>query len=120
MKERPYTGFYARLLGGFSLYYEGIELPIPANPQTKGMQILCMLLKAGTRGVERNDLIDFLQGEGGDRIKGLNNLRQRIFLLRKIIERSHFPKGKYIVQAENRYCFSQEYEWKNDTDDLDE
>lgn len=120
MKERPYTGFYARLLGGFSLYYEGIELPIPANPQTKGMQILCMLLKAGTRGVERNDLIDFLQGEGGDRVKGLNNLRQRIFLLRKIIERSHFPKGKYIVQAENRYYFSQEYEWENDTDDLDQ
>ena len=120
MKERPYTGFYARLLGGFSLYYEGIELPIPANPQTKGMQILCMLLKAGTRGVERNDLIDFLQGEGGDRVKGLNNLRQRIFLLRKIIDRSHFPKGKYIVCAENRYYFSQEYEWKSDTDDLDE
>ena len=61
MKERPYTGFYARLLGGVALCYEGMELRIRAKRETKGMQILCMLLKAGTRGVERNDLIDFLQ-----------------------------------------------------------
>ena len=63
MKERPYTGFYARLLGGFSLYYEGIELPIPANPQTKGMQILCMLLKADLSSAEDYRQIAFPQGE---------------------------------------------------------
>ena len=120
MKERPYTGFYARLLGGFSLFYQGVELPIPANPQTKGMQLLCMLLKAGPQGVERKYLINFLQGEGGDWEKGLNNLRQRIFLLRKILGRAHFPEGKYISFQDGRYYFSQEYEWENDTDYLDE
>ena len=120
MKERPYTGFYARLLGGFSLSYQGVELPIPANPQTKGMQLLCMLLKAGPQGVERKYLINFLQGEGGDWEKGLNNLRQRIFLLRKILGRAHFPEGKYISFQDGRYYFSQEYEWENDTDYLDE
>ena len=94
MKERPYTGFYAQFLGGFSLSYQGRELPISANPQTKTMQILLVLLKAGRRGVERKDLLEILQGENGDRERGMNNFRQRVYLMRKIMERSHFPEGK--------------------------
>mgnify|MGYP006065416517 FL=1 len=120
MKERPYTGFYARFLGGFSLSYQGKELPIPANPQTKTMQILLILLKAGQQGVERKTLLEVLQGEGGDRERGMNNFRQRVYLLRKIMERAHFPEGKYIVQKNGQYYFSLEYELTSDTALLDE
>lgn len=120
MSERPYTGFYARLLGGFSLSYQGTELPIPANPQTKSMQILLMLLKAGKMGVDRKEFIRFLQGDEGDWEKGMNNFRQRVFLLRKIMARAHFPEGKYIILKDGRYYFSQEYELDSDTAYLDE
>ena len=120
MSERPYTGFYARFLGGFSLSYQGTELPIPANPQTKSMQILLMLLKAGKMGVDRKEFIRFLQGDEGDWEKGMNNFRQRVFLLRKIMARAHFPEGKYIILKDGRYYFSQEYELDSDTAYLDE
>ena len=120
MKERPYTGFYAQFLGGFSLSYQGRELPISANPQTKTMQILLVLLKAGRRGVERKDLLEILQGENGDRERGMNNFRQRVYLMRKIMERSHFPEGKYIVQKNGQYYFSLDYDLTSDTALLDE
>ena len=58
MNERPYTEFYVRFLGKFSISYQGKELPVSANPQTKSMQILLMLLKAGKEGVERKDLAE--------------------------------------------------------------
>lgn len=37
MKERPYTQFYARLLGGFSLYFNQEEIQFSAHIQTKYM-----------------------------------------------------------------------------------
>ena len=109
MNERPYTEFYVRFLGKFSISYQGKELPVSANPQTKSMQILLMLLKAGKEGVERKKLVELIQGLDGDWDKGMNNLRQRVYLLRRIMERSHFPEGRYIVQKNERYYFSTEY-----------
>lgn len=120
MNERPYTGFYVRFLGKFAIYYQGEELPVSANPQTKSMQILFMLLKAGKKGVERKTFIEFLQGEDGDWERGMNNFRQRAFLLRKIISRSRFPAGSYIKYRNERYYFSLEYDWESDTDQLDQ
>ncbi len=120
MKERPYTEFYVRFLGKFSISYQGKELPVSANPQTKSMQILLMLLKAGKEGVERKKLVELIQGLDGDWDKGMNNLRQRVYLLRRIMERSHFPEGRYIVQKNERYYFSTEYSLSSDTDVLDE
>ena len=84
------------------------------------MQILLMLLKAGKEGVERKKLVELIQGLDGDWDKGMNNLRQRVYLLRRIMERSHFPEGRYIVQKNERYYFSTGYSLSSDTDVLDE
>ena len=43
-------GFYARFLGGFSLYYDGQELWLGTSLQNISTQILLILLKAGAKG----------------------------------------------------------------------
>ena len=43
-------GFYVRFLGSFSLWFEGREVPVKANPMGKTMQMLFFLLKAGSSG----------------------------------------------------------------------
>lgn len=79
-----------------------------------------MLLKAGEKGVERKKLIEFLRPEETDVMKGLNNLRQQIFLLRRVLRQSDCPEGKYIVPKDSRYYFSLEYSLETDTGQLDQ
>ena len=120
MKERPYTGFYARFLGGYSLNYYGREIRLDANMKSKSMQIFLMLLKAGDEGLARDELLKGLRigDEGLDRHS--NNLRQQIYLLRKAVSRSDFPPGQYIVLQKSRYYFSLDYHVETDTGYLDQ
>lgn len=50
---RSDKGFYARFLGGFSLYYNEEELQLGASLQNISTQIVLMLLKAGGDGIEK-------------------------------------------------------------------
>src|SRR5699024_497752 len=65
-------------------------------------------------------LIEFLRPEETDVMKGLNNLRQQIFLLRRVLRQSDCPEGKYIVPKDSRYYFSLEYSLETDTGQLDQ
>ena len=82
MKERPYTGFYARFLGSYSLNYFSREIRLDINIKSKSMQIFLMLLKAGDEGIARDELIKMLQIGEDVPERCLNNLRQQIYLLR--------------------------------------
>ncbi|MDO5417647.1 MAG: bacterial transcriptional activator domain-containing protein [Lachnospiraceae bacterium] len=120
MKNRPYTQFYASLLGGFSLSFGDENLQVNGNLQSKTMQIMLALLKSGSQGMARSRLMQIVWGEGGDPEKAVSNLNQQIYLLRKRIESWSFPPGKYIVQQNGTYYFSLEYEVETDTARLDE
>lgn len=120
MKERPYSGFYARLLGSFSLDFQGERMQIDVGMQTLSMQLLLMMLKAGSRGLDKKEMLKLMRGNDGEPMIRARNLRQQTYLLRKIIARSHFPPGRYIILQENRYFFSLDYQVETDTDYLDE
>lgn len=55
-------GFYVRFLGGFSLNFAGQEIFLKANPLRKTMQLLYFLLKAGSKGREKEELLNFFFG----------------------------------------------------------
>lgn len=112
-------GFYARFLGGFSLYYEGQELQVGANLQNISTQILLMLLKAGNGGVEKKELMALIRPEEHDWAKRLNNFRQQIHILRRRIKGSGFPEGEYVVSVGSRYYLSLEQRVETDTACLD-
>lgn len=120
MAERPYTQFYARMLGGFSLSYRGREIQFDAKLQTKYMQLLLMMIKAGREGVEKKELLEILPRGDGDGKKQLNNLRQQFFLLRKVINQANLPEGTYIVHKDSRYYFTLDYDLETDTGYLDQ
>ena len=119
MAGRRDKGFYARFLGGFSLYYEGRELWVGASLQNISTQILLMLLKAGDKGAERRKLLELIRPEEPDRSKRLNNFRQQVHILRRRIASAGFPEGEYMVLAGDRYHFSPGQQIETDTDQLD-
>lgn len=112
--------FYASFLGEFSLYYGDRKIQIDVNLQTKYMQILIRLLKAGADGIERMTLMGDIWPEEADLKKRMNNFRAQRFLLRKLIDRLAFPEGVYILRKKDRYYFSFDYEVRTDTGYLDE
>ncbi|MDO5418390.1 MAG: BTAD domain-containing putative transcriptional regulator [Lachnospiraceae bacterium] len=120
MEVRPYTQFYARLMGTFSLSFNGQMIPIDANPQAKYMRLLLLLIKSGNEGMSRKKLIEIIQPEDADIEKRMNNFRQKVYLLRKALASSGLPEGHYIVQKDKQFYFSAEYQLETDTGQLDE
>ena len=92
MKERPYSTFYARLLGGFSFSGDGQEIPIKGNLRSKYLQVLVMLLKAGKEGISKERLMVRIASGTDSRDKMMNNLRQQIFVLRRTMNGLEFPE----------------------------
>ena len=120
MRERPYTDFYARMLGGFSLDFRGTRVQLDVGMQTISMQLLLMLLKAGNKGLERKEILQVIREKNKDPAIRARNLHQQNNLLRKIIARYNIPPGKYAVWENNSYYFSRIYQVVLDTDYLDE
>lgn len=119
MEEKPYSGFYAKFLGGFSLAFEGRELQLKANPQGKCMQMLLFLLKSGSAGCEKRLLLELVRPDEKDREKRMNNFRQQIHLIRKLVKTSGLPDGRYVVVQGSRYYFTQDYPLNTDAEGLD-
>ena len=105
MEVNGQIGFYVRFLGGFSLWFEGRELPVKANPLGKTMQMLFLLLKAGSSGCEKKELLELVRPGEKNRQRRLNNFRQQIYMVRKLIRDAHFPEGDYIISRGTRYYF---------------
>lgn len=118
--ERPYTKFYARLLGGYSLTFGKETIRLDINIKSKSMQIFLMLIKAGTAGCSRDELLQVIRDNDEGKIKRSNNLRQQIYLLRKAVSRANLPAGEYIVLKKSRYYFSLDYPVETDTGYLDQ
>ncbi len=121
MKDRPYTGFYASFLGGFSLSYMGKKIMLNKRLSQKSMQILLLLLKAEEQGVPWRKLAELVGGRREDSQKQHNNLRQQVRMLRNLIKNCpEFPEGKFIVGTrEGVYYFSPDYEVETDTGRID-
>ncbi|MCI9594599.1 MAG: hypothetical protein HFG51_10745 [Lachnospiraceae bacterium] len=120
MEEKPYSGFYAKFLGGFSLAFEGRELQLKTNPQGKCMQMLLFLLKSGSAGCEKRLLLELVRPDEKDREKRMNNFRQQIHLMRKLVKTSGLPDGRYVVVQGSRYYFTQDYPLNTDAEGLDD
>lgn len=117
--EEQTTDFYVRFLGGFFLEFQGRRIKITKNLKQKSIQILLILLKAGSEGVSRSQLIEMLEWEEGQWERKLNNLRCQTCKLRRLLSEFGFPKGKYILASKGRYYFSLDYQVKTDTGKID-
>lgn len=119
MEEKPSGAFYARFLGGFSLQFAGKEMLLEVNPQGKTMQMLYFLLKAGSGGCEKKELLELVRPGEKDTKKRMNNFRQQLFRMRELLHQAGFPKGDYIVYQGKRFYFTLDYPLHVDTEKLD-
>lgn len=119
MQGQVHDGFYARFLGGFSLCYRGREVQIGMSLQSKPVQFLLLLLKAGDEGVERKGFLALVQNVGNDQKRQLNNFYQHMHVLRDMIPGMGLPEGRYIILRKGRYYFTADHPVGTDIRDLD-
>ena len=87
----------ARMLGGFSLQYQGREIVLDRNILSKTTQLLQMLLLGGQEGVAKTSLIYALYGRD-DEVENKNgSLNNTIFRMRKQLKATGLPESSYVV-----------------------
>jgi DNA-binding SARP family transcriptional activator len=117
--EAQRGGFYVKFLGGFFLEFEGKSIKVTKNLKQKSMQILQILIKAGSEGISRNRLIEMLEWKGDHHEKKLNNLRCQTCKLRRFICEAGFPEGSYILNLKGQYYFNLDYKTETDIGKMD-
>lgn len=87
----------AKMLGGFSLQYQGREIVLDRNTLSKTTQLLQMLLLGGKEGVAKTSLIDALYGRD-DSVENKNgSLNNTIFRMRKQLKAAGLPESNFVV-----------------------
>ena len=94
-----------RMLGDFSITYNGQPLPIKNSLTTKAMVVLQHLLYRGEQGVTREALVDtlFCDENSAD---PLNNLKVTVSNLRRILTKAGLPPEVTVRTQNKRYYFS--------------
>lgn len=97
-----------QMLGDFIITYKGKIVQLGKNQTTKALQLLQLLLYAGSQGITRLQLMERLYGSDmeGDRA---NNLRVTVFHLRRLLKNSELPKEQYIRTEDGRYRFESSF-----------
>lgn len=85
----------AKMLGGFSLQYDGKEIILDRNIMSKTTQLMQIMLVNSAEGISKASLIDALYGR--DEVENKNaSLNNTIFRLRKQLRAAGLPDSNYI------------------------
>lgn len=103
----PKEKLYVRMLGGFSLTYDGKPVALERNSGTKATQLLEYLIYHKGERVPRDRLVEVLYGDD-DISNPQNNLKVNIFRLRKLLASSQLPDYEYIVHRNGTYSWQSE------------
>lgn len=91
-----------RMLGDFSITYEGRQVSFGKNTATKAMKLLQILIYYGEQGIAREKLLNalYVREELAD---AANNLRVTAHRLKKMIIDAGLPEHDYIVIKKGIY-----------------
>lgn len=93
-----------QMLGGFSMTYQGTRVQVGKNQTTKAIQLLQILLHAGSEGIPRTRILENLYGRETDGDVA-NNLRVTVYNLRRQLQSCGLPDENYICVEGGRYRF---------------
>lgn len=92
-----------KMLGGFSLQYEGKEIVLDRNAVSKTVQLMQIIMENAREGISKGSLIDALYGRD-DEVENKNgSLNNTIFRLRKQLKAAGLPESRYI-NIKNGIC----------------
>ena len=84
-----------RMLGGFSISYDGKEIVLDRNTVSKTTQLFQIISLHGKNGISKSSLIDALYGR--EEVENKNgSLNNTIFRLRKQLKAAGLPDSNYI------------------------
>ena len=94
-----------RMLGDFTMTYQGQVLPLKNSLATKAMRVLQLLLYRGERGIAREALVDSLFSDDTS-ADPLNNLKVTVSNLRRILVKAGLPPEFTVRAKSKRYYFA--------------
>ena len=101
-KEQNTKRLQVRMLGGFSISYNGKENVPGRNTTSKFVQLLQIIWAHGEKGITRDSLIDALYGEE-DSANISNSFNNLIYQMRKQMVSAGFPDADYVCKKKGVY-----------------
>lgn len=97
MERERNTGIMrVRMLGGFSISYEGAAVVFDRRSPAKFVQLFQLLMLHLKDGIGKAELIDALYGKDGVE-NGNSSLNNTIFRLRRQLKKAGMPEDPYII-----------------------
>lgn len=97
MERERNTGIMrVRMLGGFSISYEGAAVVFDRSSPAKFVQLFQLLMLHLKDGIGKTELIDNLYGKNGVE-NGNSSLNNTIFRLRRQLKKAGMPDDPYIT-----------------------
>ena len=91
-----------RMLGGFSLSYQGEEIVLGRNTTAKFVQLLQLLWLLGDKGISKQQIVRCLYED--DELSNPNNIfNNLIFQMRKQMVAAGLPRKNYITKVGKTY-----------------
>ena len=104
---------YVKMFGDFSLEYQGRSLIAKKKKETQFAQVLQLLFHSGEEGISREHLEKVLFG--GRTLDDANHaIHSLIYNIRKKLEQTGLPKGKYIISRRGRFYWDKEIPFEED------
>ena len=102
--EENTEGLEVRLMGEFSVYYQGKPLRLGKKQTARAVTLLQILFYAGPEGVSRSRLLEYLFGQDAEGDLAVN-LRVTVWQLRRLLKETPLPEEEYIRASHGRYRF---------------
>lgn len=112
-KSKNHQVLYVKMFGDFSLEYQGKSLIAKKKKETQFALVLQLIFHSGEEGISREHLEKVLFGERtlDDANHAIHSL---IYNIRKKLERTGLPKGKYIISRRGRFYWDKEIPFEED------
>ncbi len=95
-------GIMVRMLGGFTVTYDGREVALGRNSSARFVQLLQMVWLQGRRGITKEKLVENLYDR--DEISNMNSsFNTLVYRLRRQMQSAGLPEGDYIVRKNGVY-----------------
>ena len=112
--EENTEGLEVRLMGEFSVYYQGKPLRLGKKQTARAVTLLQILFYAGPEGVSRSRLLEYLFGQDAEGDLAVN-LRVTVWQLRRLLKETPLPEEEYIRASHGRYRFVSSFPVRVDT-----
>ena len=105
-REKSIGIMRVRMLGGFSITYEGAAVVFDRRSPAKFIQLFQLLMLHLREGIDKAELIDALDGKDGVGNRN-SSLTNTIFRLRRQLKKAGMPEDAYIIVKKGKCRWSE-------------